>query len=237
LKIMPENIKVADPGYLSSEYRGSVTFDFKNQSGLPTYKDHFFEFVLKEDWEKGDSNFSLLHQLEKGKDYYVFITTASGLWRYSMNDIVRVNGFFNQCPLISFQQKGNGVCNITGEKLYESQVIEAFQSMEWKALYYQVLADVENARYTGYVEWHNQPSISQEVLSSMMDETLSKLNVEYAEKRASNRLNPFTLKYLPSGTFASIKKQAVEAGQKEGQFKMVMLQYKDQFKWDLSQAK
>jgi hypothetical protein len=45
------------------------------------------------------------------------------------------------------------------------------------------------------------------------------------------------LKYLPPGSFTQIKKQAVEAGQKEGQFKMVMLQYKDQFKWDLSQAK
>ena len=70
-----------------------------------------------------------------------------------------------------------------------------------------------------------------------MDKALAKLNVEYAEKRASKRLNSFVLKYLPAGTFANIKKNAVEAGQKEGQFKMVMLQYKDQFKWDLSQAK
>lgn len=237
LKLMPENIKVADLGYLSSEFRGSVTYDYPTQSGLPTYKDHFYEFVLKEEWERGESNFKLLHQLEKDKDYYVFTTTPSGLWRYNMNDILRVTGFYNECPLITFQQKGNGACNITGEKLYESQVIEAFQSMEWKAMYYQVLADVENARYIGYVEWHNQPNESQEELSVMMDEELARLNVEYAEKRASKRLNTFTLKYLPAGTFANIKKQAVEAGQKEGQFKMVMLQYKDQFKWDLSQAK
>jgi hypothetical protein len=237
LKLMPAQIKVADLGYLSSEFRGSVTFDFSNQAGLPTFRDHFFEFVLKEEWESGDSNFKLLHELEKGCDYYVFITTPSGLWRYNMNDIVRVTDYLNECPLITFQQKGNGACNITGEKLYESQVIEAFQSMQWKAIYYQVLADVNDSRYTGYIEWHEEPKEDQEHLSAIMDQTLAKLNVEYAEKRASKRLNPFVLKYLPAGTFANIKKQAVEAGQKEGQFKMVMLQYKNQFKWDLSQAK
>jgi hypothetical protein len=237
LKLMPAQIKVADLGYLSSEFRGSVTFDFSNQAGLPTFRDHFFEFVLKEEWESADSNFKLLHELEKGCDYYVFITTPSGLWRYNMNDIVRVTDYLNECPLITFQQKGNGACNITGEKLYESQVIEAFQSMQWKAIYYQVLADVNDSRYTGYIEWHEEPKEDQEHLSAIMDQTLAKLNVEYAEKRASKRLNPFVLKYLPQGTFANIKKQAVEAGQKEGQFKMVMLQYKDKFKWDLSQAK
>jgi hypothetical protein len=237
LKIMPENIKVADPGYLSSEFRGSVTYDYSSQSGLPTFRDHFFEFVLKNEWENGQSNFKLLHELEKERDYYVFITTPSGLWRYNMNDIVRVTGYLNQCPLITFQQKGSGACNITGEKLYESQIIEAFQSMQWKVMYYQVLADVNDSRYIGYIEWHNEPNESQEELSAIMDESLAKLNVEYAEKRASKRLNPFVLKYLPPGSFTQIKKQAVEAGQKEGQFKMVMLQYKDQFKWDLSQAK
>lgn len=237
LKLMPENIKVVDPGYLSSEFRGSVTYDYSSQAGLPTYKDHFFEFMLKEDWDSGLSNFLLLHELEKGKDYYVFITTPAGLWRYNMNDIIRVTDYLNDCPLITFQQKGNGTCNITGEKLYESQVIEAFQSMHWKAIYYQVLADVNDSRYIGYIEWQEEPSQDQEHLSAIMDEALIKLNVEYAEKRASKRLNSFVLKYLPAGTFANIKRQAVEAGQKEGQFKMVMLQNKDQFKWDLSQAK
>lgn len=237
LKLMPENIKVADLGYLSSEFRGTVTYDYSSQAGLPTYKDHFFEFMLKEDWEMGLSNFLLLHELEKGKDYYVFITTPAGLWRYNMNDIIRVTDYLNVCPLITFQQKGNGACNITGEKLYESQVIEAFQSMHWKAIYYQVLADVNDSRYIGYIEWQEEPSQDQEHLSAIMDEALIKLNVEYAEKRASKRLNSFVLKYLPAGTFANIKRLAVEAGQKEGQFKMVMLQNKDQFKWDLSHAK
>ncbi len=236
LRLMPSNIKVADLGYLSSEFRGSVAYRFKDQSGLPTYKNHFFEFVEKDKWENGEKEFLLLDELREGQDYYVFVTTPSGLYRYNMNDILRVVGFVNQCPLIVFQQKGNGACNITGEKLYENQVVDAFQSMNWNAIFYQVLADVENARYVGFVEWHGEPSAPKSDLAIAMDDALRSRNVEYDEKRASGRLQPFELRYLSPGTFAGIKRQAVEAGQKEGQFKMVMLQYMDKYKWDLSHA-
>ena len=54
LKLMPDHIKVADLGYLSSEFRGSITYDYSTQSGLPTFRDHFFEFVVKGEWENGD---------------------------------------------------------------------------------------------------------------------------------------------------------------------------------------
>lgn len=236
LKLLPDQIKVADLGYLSSEFRGSVTYSFEQQAGLPTFQQHFFEFVEKAKWEAGDADFLLLDELKKDHDYYVFVTSSAGLYRYNMNDILRVVGFLNECPLIVFQQKGNGACNITGEKLYESQVIEAFQSMQWKALFYQVLADVAQSRYIGFIEWHQVPNDSKMELGMKMDQALRKLNVEYDEKRSSGRLQPFELRYLPDGTFADIKKNAVEAGQKEGQFKMVMLQYLDQYKWDLSKA-
>lgn len=233
LKLMPPSIKVADLGYLSSEFRGSVAFDFHSQAGLPSYHFHFFEFVEKDKWESGQAEFLLLDELVDQKDYYVFVTTASGLYRYHMNDIVRVQGFYNQCPLIIFQQKGNGACNITGEKLYENQVIDAFQSMHWNAVFYQVLAHVEESKYVGYIEWHEQPSMTLMELSEKMDLALQQRNVEYQEKRKSGRLNAFELKTLKPGTFADIKRRAVSAGQKEGQFKMVMLQYADQYKWEL----
>ena len=42
-----------------------------------------------------------------------------------MNDIVRVTGRLHATPLLAFVQKGKGVTSLTGEKLYESQVLEA----------------------------------------------------------------------------------------------------------------
>jgi hypothetical protein len=64
-------------------------------------------------------------QLAVGRRYFVYVTNASGLYRYEMNDIVEVAGHYGNTPLIRFVQKGKGVVSFTGEKLYEVQVIAA----------------------------------------------------------------------------------------------------------------
>src|SRR4029450_7237201 len=64
-----------------------------------------------------------VEQLQVGQRYFVYVTNASGLYRYEMNDIVEVAGYHGRTPLLRFIQKGKGVVSFTGEKLYEVQVI------------------------------------------------------------------------------------------------------------------
>ena len=68
-------------------------------------------------------------ELRKGVDYYVIVTTAAGLYRYFINDLVQVTGFLHATPLFRFMQKGKGVTNITGEKLYESLSSQGFRTL------------------------------------------------------------------------------------------------------------
>ena len=51
-----------------------------------------------------------------GRPGYIIVTTASGLYRYFMNDLVEVSGVFRQTLLISFVQKGKGETNSTGRE-------------------------------------------------------------------------------------------------------------------------
>ena len=234
LKLMPENLQVVDPGYLSSEVRGSLTFDVNNQSGMLTFQDNFFEFVERSNWENDVHDFKLMHELELNKEYNIFITTYAGLYRYNMNDIITVSGFINQAPLIKFVQKGKGVCNITGEKLYESQILNALDELSLHVSFVQVLANVDEYRYECFLE--STEHISDDtVLSKKLDEILCKNNNEYKEKRGSNRLKQIGIKLLRPGTFEIIKRRAVEQGQKDGQYKTVLLQYKKQFKFNLDE--
>lgn len=73
-----------------------------------------------------------------------------------MNDIIEVTGYFSRTPTIRFVQKGKGVTNIAGEKLYEHQVTTAVgQVLIARGLiseFFVMLADVENFRYTLCVE-------------------------------------------------------------------------------------
>src|SRR5262249_49157001 len=125
-------------------------------SGLPTFDTHFFEFVERDRWDRGAPEFLTLDRIRKGVDYYLIVTTPSGLYRYFIIDLVRVKGFLHRTQLLQFRQKGKGVTNITGEKLYEAQVLAAvlasLAGMGRAARFVMMVADEETRRYRLYVE-------------------------------------------------------------------------------------
>jgi sterol desaturase/sphingolipid hydroxylase (fatty acid hydroxylase superfamily) len=228
---------VHELGYVSSEFRGTITLGKRAGSGLPTWDTHFFEFVEKDRWDRGEPKFLALDELRKGDDYYVIVTTPSGLYRYFINDLVRVTGFFHRMPLLKFLQKGKGVTSITGEKLYESQVLAAtrqvLEQLGRAPRFVMMLADEADQRYRLYVETDGGDKPESQLLAQMVDAQLRSLNVEYDAKRESGRLVELAAAWLAPGTEEAYKRASVQQGQREGQFKVVALAYKQRFAFDL----
>jgi GNAT superfamily N-acetyltransferase len=229
--------RILELGNLSSEFRGTITLGRHAGTGLPTLDTHFFEFVERDRWDSGKPKFLTLDRIRKGVDYYVIVTTPSGLYRYFINDLVRVQGFLHQVPLLKFVQKGKGVTNITGEKLYETQVLTAVQAatvaMGRSTRFVMMLADQKARSYRLYVEPDSRATGSAERLAQAVDERLRELNVEYAAKRESDRLAAPSAAWLRPETGEAYKRFCVEQGQREGQFKTVAVAYRDGFAFDL----
>jgi sterol desaturase/sphingolipid hydroxylase (fatty acid hydroxylase superfamily) len=231
--------RIHELGYVSSEFRGTTTIGRGPGSGLPTFDTHFFEFVERDRWDRGDPEFLTLERLRKGTEYYVIVTTPSGLYRYFINDLMRVSGFLHRMPLLKFLQKGKGVTNITGEKLYESQVLEAVHAataaLGIAPRFAMMLADEHRRRYTLYMEMGagRRPPCAQ--LGEAVDSRLQSLNLEYRSKRESGRLEALSALWLRAGTEEAIKRAAVHRGQREGQFKMMALGYRREIAFDLEQ--
>lgn len=177
----------------------------------------------------------MLNDLREGRKYHVLVTTRSGLYRYAMNDIVEVTGWFNGVPTIRFVQKGKGVTNITGEKLYEHQVVEAVEavlkSMEMAGAFYVMLANVPAAGYVLYLEGE----AAGETVEGKIDQELACLNVEYQTKRESGRLQPLRVVPLKPGTAEAYRTHCVAKGQRDAQFKVIRLQYTHDCSFDFSQ--
>ncbi|HET9664709.1 MAG TPA: GH3 auxin-responsive promoter family protein, partial [Burkholderiales bacterium] len=229
--------RILELGYLSSEFRGTITLGRRAGSGLPTFDTHFFEFVERDPWDRGAPEFLTLEQLRKGRDYYIIVTTPSGLYRYFINDLVRVTGFLHATPLLRFLQKGKGVTNITGEKLYEAQVLTAVgDAMAEAAIdtrFVMMIADEEARRYRLHIEPGTGRRPSAAMLADTVDRKLQALNVEYHAKRESGRLGALEAAWLAAGTGEAYKKFCVDQGQREGQFKSVALAYRRTFAFDL----
>ncbi|MDH3256473.1 MAG: GH3 auxin-responsive promoter family protein [Nitrospinota bacterium] len=222
--LLSPKTKIIELGYLSSEFRGTLVVDVVNNVCIPTLHENFFEFVELEDWDNSNPCFHTLDQIESGKQYYIIVTTQNCLYRYFMNDIIQVTGVYNKTPTIEFVQKGKGITNITGEKLSESQLIEALdrvkKELEAPFDFFIMLADPEEMQYTLYIETPSQSSLAKN-----LEVELSRLNIEFETKRKSGRLNQTRVIFLKQGAGEEYKKYSIANKQREGQFKIVRLQY------------
>ena len=237
-RLLPAATAIIEWGYSASEFRGTLNLDAKNNVCLPTLLTTFFEFVERGEHESGGGDFLGLHELRDGCEYYVFITTADGLYRYDMNDIVRVNGWVLATPTLEFVQKGKGITNITGEKLTEEQVLRAVTSILAQrgltAAFFIMLADEHAAAYRLFVEMDGGGDAAG--LGGEIDARLSATNIEYQAKRGSGRLAPLSVLRLPVGAGEEYRAACVRAGQRDAQFKYLHLQYARECAFDFEDA-
>ncbi|MCY3806562.1 MAG: GH3 auxin-responsive promoter family protein [bacterium] len=236
--LLPDGARIIELGYAASEFRGTINVDVRRNVCLPVLSIVFFEFARRAEWEAGTAELCGLEELEEGCEYYVFATTPDGLYRYDINDIVRVTGRVHETPTLEFVQKGAGVTNITGEKLTEGQVLEAVRSaLPGRGVrpdFFIMIAHEDTAGYTLFVEAGGR--IGAADLAESVDERLCASNIEYRAKRRSGRLAPVALRQLRSGTGDRYRASCVASGQRDAQFKYLHLQYARECRFDFAGA-
>jgi hypothetical protein len=228
-KYFPEGIKMRDFGYVSTEARVSVPISDNGPSGVITSGSNFYEFIPEEDIESAKPRYLTVDKLKKGERYYIIFTTPAGLYRYNIDDIIRVVGFRKAAPVIEFIQKGKNVSSATGEKLYEAQVIDAIHKAK-------EATGVDVEFFCACLEWEIPPSYSflieftqehdthkKKHFLNHVEESLGKINIEYKAKRSSQRLGNPKLKILEKGSFERFRKARLAMLQHDSQFKAAHL--------------
>ncbi|MBT5434290.1 MAG: hypothetical protein HOL02_18260 [Rhodospirillaceae bacterium] len=218
-------VPVCDPGYLASELVGTLNLDPSIDLQAPMLDDHVFEFADATHRGQSETQMLGLHEIEPGRDYALFVTTVDGLYRYRMNDVVRVTGFSGATPTLRFVQKSEGFTSITGEKLHESQVRDAVaaecRQHGLKPVFFMALVDDECARYTVYLELAQGPPPPG--IAGAIDRALGERNIEYRAKRASGRLGALKVVPVVEGTSHRFRLHCVGRGQRDAQFKSIPL--------------
>ena len=224
-----EKTPVRDLGYMASEAQMTLPISDSGSAGILAIDDNFYEFIPESEIASPSPTLLTCAELEQGSSYYLVVTTPGGLYRYDINDVVRVAGFFNRTPLIEFVRKGRDVTNITGEKLHVNQVIEAMAQSQIAAgivvQHFRACAEAEKSRYVFSVELDGVMP-AQEQLSRLLqelDSRLRRLNVEYAQKRDSQRLAAPVLQVMKPGWFERHANATLQRGARDVQFKALLL--------------
>lgn len=196
---------VRDVGLIASEGRISIPVEDGTPAGLLNVPDNFYEFVPADEYGSGQPTVLRSHELACGAEYFVLLTTSAGLYRYDIGDRVRVTGHVGETPIIEFLHKGVHASSLAGEKLTEQQAVLAFAALGAVAAARQfVLAPCWSRPpyYRLHLELDAADPESGEGIACAFDAQLQALNVEYASKRASGRLGPVALNWVPKGFLA-----------------------------------
>ena len=229
----PQRPPIRDLGYYATELRGSVPLSDDGDAGTMAVGTNVLEFhPAAEDRAPEGTELLRVEQLEVGQRYFVYVTNASGLYRYEMNDIVEVAGHHGKTPLIRFVQKGKGVVSFTGEKLYEIQVIaavdKALAALRGRYNFIAAVAELVDGTIPRlvFLTEFDVPISDQNgsALVDRLDAAVGEENDEYLTKRRSLRYGAPVIRVVRPGEFDRYRRRMVESGQRaDGQFKVLRL--------------
>ncbi|MCA9021535.1 MAG: GH3 auxin-responsive promoter family protein, partial [Planctomycetaceae bacterium] len=184
-------LPIRDHGLSASEGRMTIPLESGTSTGVLDITSHFFEFVPEDEDPLTSANVLTADQLEAGRNYFILLTTPSGLYRYHICDVVRCTGFYQATPLLEFLHKGAHISNLTGEKITESQVVDsvrqAVQSTSLEIGQYSLIPKWDEPPHYQLVieEPAELPAAQLPVLLKEIDTLLQQTNCEYEEKRQS----------------------------------------------------
>lgn len=181
--------------------------DYQNE-GLLLLTNHgiFYEFVPLEEFGKPEAKRLTLKDIELHKDYALILTTNSGLWAYSIGDVVR---FISKQPyriLVSGRTKH--FTSAFGEHVIAFEVEEAMKATVEKFpaqitefhLAPQVNPNEGLPYHEWFIEFENEPE-NLENFRKNLDEEMRKRNTYYDDLISGNILQPLIITKLKKNAF------------------------------------
>ncbi len=110
-------VEVQPKGLLATE--GVVSFPLFAAGGpVAAVTSHFLELLPLDAPDRGVP----IERAELGRSYEVALSTAGGLYRYRLRDVVRVEGFHHATPVLAFEGRADRASDLAGEKLTAARV-------------------------------------------------------------------------------------------------------------------
>ncbi|MGG5209026.1 GH3 auxin-responsive promoter family protein [Chryseobacterium sp. MIQD13] len=193
--------------------------DDYTKEGLLLLTDHgiFYEFIPLEEYGKPEARRLTLKDIELNKDYALILTTNSGLWAYSIGDVVR---FIDKNPyriLVSGRTKH--FTSAFGEHVIAFEVEEAMKATLEKhpaqITEFHLAPQVNPAEGLPYHEWliefEKEPE-NPELFKNELDRQLRERNTYYDDLITGNILQPLNITLLKKNAFHEYAKSQGKLG-------------------------
>jgi len=194
---------------------------------------HFYEFLPVDSQTLSPTSLQpkLAHQLEEGQVYSVIVTTGGGLYRYQLDDLVKVVDHHKQAPCLRFLGKGDKVSDWFGEKLNElfvAGVLDDLMSAHQLSPRFAMLAPNDSGdsfNYTLYLElgFNQRDGINTNSFAVSLDQKLRQ-NFHYDYCRKLGQIAAPDVFLIDQGAREAYLYACGEQGQRLGDIKPSSLQ-------------
>ena len=190
----------------------------------------FYEFIPAEEMGKPNPETLSIDQLELGGEYEIVITNLSGFYRYRINDVVKVVGFWNKTPQVCFSYRKSQLINMAAEKTtyaqLESAVRECARQLERHITEFAVYPDLrgEIGHYTLLLETDDMAlKHDAERVADVMHQKLCEANPDIRFAQDEGLLGMTEVAFVQPQTFALYKDLMIMRGASRNQAKPVRL--------------
>ncbi len=193
-------------GYTATEAFMAVPLEFNSYDYVILPQNGFYEF-RPIDQESYD-NLLTIKDLEVGKEYEIILTNMSGFYRYRIEDVIKVTGYYNQSPKITFCYRLNQIANISGEKVsslaFDEMVANLSETTGDLYIGYSIYADRSTSpgHYKLFLELAEDISDEKKATyNALFEEMLCKGNVSVEPLIKSGALGHPEVLFLKKGTY------------------------------------
>jgi hypothetical protein len=211
-------VYIQGKGLLATE--GVISIPFGRCDGhVCAVTSHFLEF------QDDAGDIFPVWRLKDGEEYKVLITTGGGLYRYQLNDRIRVAGHLHRVPRIKFIGRGNVVSDCVGEKLHLAHVENVIGNIVEEyfndAVEFAVLVSVTDGlrhAYTLFVEPADGSAGDAEEAATVLESGL-RSNYHYAYARDAGQLGGAKVALLERGAKKRYTEFMIKRGMAAGTIK------------------
>ena len=193
----------------------------------------FYEFVPVSNQSGGASGADMtqtlnIDELEVGEDYRIIVTNLSGFYRYQLQDVVRVTGYYNESPMLRFLYRENQLISMAGEKTNEEQI-------RWAVERFHLETGISVTDYSVYASSSTSPghyvlliepgeAVPETYLAycrDVLEQKMMQANPSYGEKIRAGVLGEMELVFLQQQTYQLYRDLQVMKGASVNQLKPV----------------
>jgi hypothetical protein len=225
-------IDVRDAIYSATEGWCTATMGDEDPGGPIALESGFFELIPEAAYATGDRTPAPLEEVRDGERFVIVMTTAAGMYRVDLGDVVEVSGRYEATPRIRFVRRRAASSNLIGEKLDEVHVTravaEALGAMGLEATWFTLVArPVSPVGYDLHLELaRHLPELDESARANVaraVDAALCKHAYDYSRLRTAEQIAAVRLHATPPGTYDAYRQTRLRSGAAEAQLKTIHL--------------